>query len=260
MKKWFIPVLMLAVTYSTVPTASQAWPWDKKPQQTNQQAPAGDAATDQKSDQTQQAQPAATTTSSADAPKQDTSALGPQVQVKSPLTEELNGLKVEDPVESPTMPLDKTFVAIDDPKNPLGITVSAQKLNDSAQLIGQKKYKEAEKILTPLKDWLVDATESHINLHKTLKSIPSAQVQGELEKQLALQFALLRDKAFFQLGMLYIGESDYPNAIKNLSRVIESQPRSPMGAEAYEVLEKIGFTEKIQLHEDKRVGEQPSQH
>lgn len=177
----------------------------------------------------------------------------PKVQLQSPVSDEVNGLKVEEPVNSPVIPPDKTFVAIDDPKNPLGITVSAEKLNKSAQLISQKKYKEASATLNPLKDWLTDATEAHINIYKTLKTLPSAQVQAELEKQLALQFAVLRDKAFFQIGMLSIGQNDYPNAIKNLSRVIQSQPRSAMGAQAYEVLQKIGFTEKIQLREEKKV-------
>ena len=71
------------------------------------------------------------------------------------------------------------------PKTRWGITTSAEKLNSGAQLISQKKYKEASATLNPLKDWLVDATEAHIGIYKTLKSIPSAQIQAELEKQLA---------------------------------------------------------------------------
>lgn len=248
MNKWILPLLAVTLISVSFPEPGLAWPWGKKDKaEPNQEetseavAPASEgsqsAPATQVMPESSYTQPPATT---------------PRVQVRSPLSDEVNGLKVEDPVESEVLPPEKTYVAVDDPKNPLGITTSAQKLNEAASLITQKKYQEAANILNPLKDWLIDATEAHINLHKTLKNIPSAQVQAELEKQLALQFALLRDKAFFQLGMLAVGQEDYSTAIKNLSRVIQSQPRSPMGAQAYEVLQKIGFTERIQLREDKK--------
>lgn len=273
MKKWMIPVLALTVTGSVwiTPPAAHAWPWSKK-DNAEAEAPAVDAGENsaekapdtsekrekkrsaEKSAKSQDAPPATDKASATGGAQQaeEGGVLIPRVQVQSPLTDELNSLKVEDPVESQELPPDKTYVTVDDPKNPLGVTVSAQKLNACAQLISQKKYKEAQTQLTALKDWLVEATEAHINLYKTLKNFPNAQVQAELEKQLALQFALLRDKSFFQLGMLAIGQQDYPNAVKNLSHVIQSQPRSPMGAQAYEVLQKIGFTEKIQLREEKK--------
>lgn len=175
----------------------------------------------------------------------------PRVFIKSPVSEQVDSLQVDEPVKAPGYSPEKDYQAIDDPGNPLGITISAQKLDHSADLIDKQRYAEATKMLTPLKEWLVDATEVHINLYKTLKEIPSAQVQSELEKQLALQFAVLRDKAFFQLGLVAIGQKDYNLAIKNLSRVVQSQPRSPMGAKAYEVLQTIGFTERVQLRDGK---------
>lgn len=259
MKKWIISVLVLTLAGGTLSAPSHALPsWLKK----NKQEAKAASPQAQSSQTTQPTEPAKTSASPEYASPGKTNpppAAIPKVQVKSPLTDEVNGLKVEDPVISPELPPEKHYVTVDDPQNPLGITISAQKLNDSAQLISEKKYKEAEKTLLPLKDWLVDATEAHINLHKTLKAIPSAQVQAELEKQLALQFALLRDKAFFQMGMLAIGQEDFPNAIKNLSKVIQSQPRSAMGAQAYEVLQKIGFTERIQLKEPQKGDKQVSQ-
>ena len=175
----------------------------------------------------------------------------PRVFIKSPVSDQVDSLKVDEPVKDPGYSPEKDYQAIDDPSNPLGITTSAQKLDHSADLIDKQRYVEATKMLTPLKEWLVDATEVHINLYKTLKEIPSAQVQSELEKQLALQFAVLRDKAFFQLGLVAIGQKDYNLAIKHLSRVVQSQPRSPMGAKAYEVLQTIGFTERVQLRDGK---------
>ncbi len=254
MKKWMIPVLAIILVGATFPAPSQAWPWSKKPkpQQAVTKTTPKESPAEKQSAPPQNTQSQASDVSTSQ--EQDSSS-SPKVEVQSPLSDELNtnsDLKVENPIESKNLPPDKTYVAVDDPKNPLGITVSAEKLNNSAQYIAQGKYKDAEKILNPLKTWLISATETHINLHNSLKDISSAQVQAELEKQLALQFALLRDKAIFQLGMVAVGQKDYPTAIKNLSMVIQSQPDSEMGAEAYNVLQKIGFTEKLQLRGEKK--------
>lgn len=247
--KWIVPVLIVLLVNAggIMEPAHAVWPFKKKNENAEEvkQEDEGTSAESLSAEEqpATMGQPQAAATPPPPPPPK------PQVQLKSPLTDEMNNLKVEDPVEDLKLPPEKTFVAVDDPANPLGITVSAQKLNESARLISNKNYQQASDMLHPLKEWLIDATEVHINLHKTLKGIPSAQVQAELEKQLALQFALLRDKAFFQLGMLAIAENDYNEAIKNLSKVIQSQPRSPMGAKAYDMLQKIGFTEKIQLKE-----------
>lgn len=173
-----------------------------------------------------------------------------KVQVVSPLTKDDSyGLTVADPSISPDAPPTKVLVTVDDPKNPLGITQSADKLNKISSLIEAKKYAEAKAQLEPLMQWLIDSTEAHINLNKTLSKIPSARVQSELEKQLALQFAMLRDKAFFNRALIAIGENKPSESVKHLSRVVQSQPRSPIGLKSYEMLQSIGFTEKIQLQE-----------
>ncbi|MCA9789855.1 MAG: hypothetical protein KC462_08780 [Cyanobacteria bacterium HKST-UBA05] len=182
----------------------------------------------------------------------------PKVHITSPISKEVDSLEVERPVQTDDYVDKNDYVAVDDPANPLGITTSARQLDSTADMIDRQQYSQAVDELTKLKQWLVDATEVHINLYKTLKEVSSAQVQAELEKQLALQFAVLRDKAFFQLGMAALGQKDYSTAIKNLSKVVQSQPRSPMGAKAYEVLQQIGFTEKVKLREATRASSSTS--
>ncbi len=139
--------------------------------------------------------------------------------------------------------------ALDNPENPFGFADAQKKLNATAALIEKKDYAMAKSLLLPLKDWLVESTESHISLYKALNNVPSAKVQAELEKQVALEFALLRDKAFFQLGKIYLAENDSRTGIKMLIEVVKSQPRSETGLKAYELLQEIGFTQKLQLVE-----------
>jgi hypothetical protein len=136
---------------------------------------------------------------------------------------------------------------LDDPNNPLGFADAENKLKHYSTLIDAKRYNEAKPGLLQLRQWLVDLTEAHIGLFKTLNQIPSANGQAELEKELALQFAQLRDQAMLQTAKVYISERDYPKAVKELTEVVKSQPRSRIGLRSYEMLQEIGFTEKLQL-------------
>jgi hypothetical protein len=160
----------------------------------------------------------------------------------------LQNAKVETPVVSEENPPVK-LVTLDNPANPLGFADAESKLNQVGILIKQKDISGAKTLLLPLRQWLVDSTEAHLSLHKALSNIPSARAQAELEKQLALQFALLRDKSLFQMGSIEVAEKNFKTAIKDLTEVIKSQPRSEMGLKSYQMLQEIGFTEKLQLAE-----------
>jgi hypothetical protein len=136
---------------------------------------------------------------------------------------------------------------LDDPNNPLGITASQKQLDAIDRLIDNKQYISARSQLAPLKQWLIDATEIHIDLYKTLSKLSSARTQAEFEKQVALKFGMLRDEALFLQGRILVGENQLKDATKMLTEVIKSQPRSDIGVQAYGMLQQIGFTEKIQL-------------
>jgi len=158
----------------------------------------------------------------------------------------LTNAKIEKPTISEDNPPIK-LVTLDDPTNPLGFTDALNRLNNISTLIENEDFHQAKILLTPLRQWLVDSTEAHIGLYKALSNVSSAKAQAELEKQLALQFALLRDKAMFQMGVLQVQQKNYKAAIKDLTEVIKSQPRSEMGLKAYSLLQEIGFTEKLQI-------------
>ncbi|MBY0449892.1 MAG: hypothetical protein K2X01_04620 [Cyanobacteria bacterium] len=161
---------------------------------------------------------------------------------------ELTNPKVAEPEISRVNP-PKKLVTLDDPNNPLGLVAAENRINETALLIDKKEYGTAKVMLIPLKQWLVEATEAHLSLYKSLTNISSARAQAELEKQLALSFAMLRDKSFFQMGKILMADNEYKKAVKELTEVIKSQPRSEIGVKAYELLQEIGFTQKLQLTE-----------
>lgn len=159
----------------------------------------------------------------------------------------LTNAKIEEPQVDASNPPILTHPKLDDPTNPLGLMDAQLRLKKYAGMVDAKRFDEAKPGLLQLRQFLVDLTEAHIGLYKTLNQLPSARGQAELEKELALQFAQLRDRAMMETAKVYISEKEYSRAVKELTEVVKSQPRSKMGLRSYEMLQEIGFTEKLQL-------------
>lgn len=134
-----------------------------------------------------------------------------------------------------------------DPKNKLGLAYPFVQLEKSKELLKAKNFAGAKVIVKPLSEWLTTLTESHIQLFKKLNGIDTAKNQAQVEKRLALDSALLRDKAYYQLALIYLGEKNEKEAIKYFIEVIKSQPKTELGMKSYEILQQIGFTEKVRL-------------
>jgi hypothetical protein len=159
----------------------------------------------------------------------------------------LTNAKIEEPEVDGDNPPILSHPKLDDPTNPLGFADAEIKLKHYILLNDTKRFQEARTGLVSLRQWLIDLTEAHIGLYKTLNQIPSAKGQAELEKELALQFAQLRDRAMMEMARVYIADKDYGKAVKELAEVVKSQPKSRVGLRSYEMLQEIGFTEKLQL-------------
>jgi len=172
-----------------------------------------------------------------------TSIQHPPLLVQPPLS----NAKIDKTVLDSENPPALNHPKLDDPTNPLGFADAEVKLKKLSLLVDEKRFMEAKPGLIQLRQSLVDLTEAHIGLYKTLNQVPSAKGQAELEKELALEFAQLRDRAMMETAKVYIAEREYTKAVKELSDVVKSQPRSKLGLRSYEILQEIGFTEKLQL-------------
>ena len=131
---------------------------------------------------------------------------------------------------------------------PLSISKLEEKLEQAVELIKEKNYAKAEQILHPLTIWLTDSTEYHILLLDTLKGINDAQYQMEIERAFAVKSALLRDKALFYYGVALMENKKYEEAARNFILVVQSQPKSKLGFDAYTRLQMLGFTQKVQFN------------
>ena len=134
------------------------------------------------------------------------------------------------------------------PTGPLSIDKLEDKLEQAVNLIKEKNYTKAEQILQPLTIWLTDSTEYHILLLDTLKGISDAQYQMEIERAFAVKSALLRDKSLFYYGVALMENKKYEEAARNFILVVQSQPKSKLGFDAYTRLQMLGFTQKVQFN------------
>ncbi len=148
-----------------------------------------------------------------------------------------------------TEPPKQKIMPILDPKNQLSLVYSEAMINKTYDLIRKNKLDDAKATIEPTYTWLNDATEFHTGLYKVLKDIDTAQTQADLERDLALKYAILRDKAGYQLALLYIEDNKPKEAVKKLVDIVRSQPTTKLGFESYQVLQEIGFTYKAQLKE-----------
>jgi hypothetical protein len=151
-------------------------------------------------------------------------------------------LVVDDPL--PELPAN---TRVDNPTNKMGLAYASNELKAvlNAREAGQINSALAKS--QALNTWLVDATETHIDLFQTLNRVPSARVQAAFEKKLGLEFAKLRDQNLLLLGELYIKANREREAVRPLTQLIQSQSRTSMGYKAYQLLQEIGFTEELKL-------------
>ncbi|MEI7473227.1 MAG: hypothetical protein WCK67_00475 [bacterium] len=172
----------------------------------------------------------------------------------APKQEQTQSVQSETTIEPP-----KTQVQVNNPLNnplnKLGVVWAQNAIIKADDLLKKKKTIEAKAIIKPLETWLIDATEAHTELYKTLRGIETAKVQAELERELALSFAILRDKAELELGLINIEEKQYDKAVEELVSVVKSQPKTALGMQAYDALKEIGFTYEAKLSEEQKTQE-----
>jgi hypothetical protein len=132
------------------------------------------------------------------------------------------------------------------PSNALGITYAENTIKKANFYLGEKDYESAAAELNSILRWLEDSTEYHTELYQTLNKLENSEVQAGIERELAIKFAVLRDKALLLSAKVDIANKNKRKAVKNLVEVVRSQPSTELGFEAYQLLQKIGFTYKAE--------------
>ena len=166
----------------------------------------------------------------------------PFISTTAPNLPEVPPLVEEDPL--PKLP---AHTRVDNPTNKMGLAFAAEELNKVMDLQKKGQTVQAVVLSKDLDAWLIDATETHIELYQVLTRVPSARVQAAFEKKLGLEFAKLRDRNLLALAQLYRDLGQDRKAVRPLVQLIQSQSRTELGLQAYKLLQDMGFTEELSL-------------
>lgn len=133
-----------------------------------------------------------------------------------------------------------------DVNNQLGVTYAENSIKKAESSIKSNNFSTARQNIDSVNQWVSDATEYHTDLFKTLKKLENADAQANIERDLAIKFATMRDKLLFLQAQVLIHDGLKRKAVENLVEVMKSQPNSDLGFQAYKILQDIGFTYSIE--------------
>ncbi len=135
---------------------------------------------------------------------------------------------------------------VNDPKNKLGVLYAANAVDKVEFYIEEGDFASAQEALTDIEEWIYKATEFHTNLYKALSKVQNSEVQADVERDLAIQFAVLRDRALYLESKILTANGKNKEAVENLVEVVRSQPKTELGFKAYQALQELGFSYKFE--------------
>jgi hypothetical protein len=131
---------------------------------------------------------------------------------------------------------------------PLTYYDSVYRLEELKNSIAMLKPKEAEESISQFCDWILELQEAHQKLAKTFSKTESMKPNSEQEAKTAKKFAELRHQAFLVKAEFLINQKRYPEALGPLTDVVNAEPGTELGQTAYKYLQKIGFSEPVEVY------------
>lgn len=95
-----------------------------------------------------------------------------------------------------------------------------------------------------LSEWLQDVANAHWKMYKAFDKSPLTKSQAKQEKEIALRFSKLKNRAKLLKADLFIKQRRVPEALQPLVEIVCQEPRSQTGKDAYQRLVQLGFSQK----------------
>ena len=95
-----------------------------------------------------------------------------------------------------------------------------------------------------LSEWLQDVANAHWKMYKAFDKSPVTKEQAKQEKEIALRFSKLKNRAKLLKADLFIKQRRVPEALQPLVEIVCQEPRSQTGKDAYQRLVQLGFSQK----------------
>lgn len=119
------------------------------------------------------------------------------------------------------------------------------RLEDLSNRLAVSRPDEVKDGIYTLSEWLQDMADAHWRMFKAFEKSDATKVQANKEKDIALKFSALKNRAKLLKADLLIKQNRYPEAIQPLVEIVTAEPTSQNGQDAYKRLVDMGFSEQI---------------
>jgi hypothetical protein len=128
---------------------------------------------------------------------------------------------------------------------PLNAEDARIRLEDLSNRLATSRPDDVKNAIYALSDWMQDVADAHWKMFKAFEKSDATKVQAAKEKDIALKFSSLKNRAKLLKADLFIKQNRNPEALGPLVEIVTTEPTSATGQEAYKRLVDMGFSEQV---------------
>lgn len=128
---------------------------------------------------------------------------------------------------------------------PLTAEEARIKIEELSNRLAVSRPGEVKDNIFNLCDWLQECADAHWKMYQAFDKLPGTKVQAKQEKETAIKFSRLKNRARLLKADLYIKENRYPEALGPLVEIVTAEPTTDLGQAAYKRLVDMGFSDQV---------------
>lgn len=128
---------------------------------------------------------------------------------------------------------------------PLNAEEARIRLEDLSNRLAVSRPDDMKDAIYALSEWLQDVADAHWKMYKAFEKSDSTKAQSLQEKEIAIKFSALKNRAKLLKADLFIRQNRYPEALGPLVEIVTTEPTSATGQDAYKRLVDMGFSEQV---------------
>lgn len=128
---------------------------------------------------------------------------------------------------------------------PINVEEARIRLEDLSNRLAVSRPDEVKDGIYALSEWLQDVADAHWRMFKAFEKSDATRAHANKEKEIALKFSGLKNRAKLLKADLLIKQNRYPEALGPLVEIVTAEPTSATGQDAYKRLVDMGFSEQV---------------
>jgi len=128
---------------------------------------------------------------------------------------------------------------------PLSSLDAKNKIEELSNRLAVSNPDQVKDGIFAVSEWLQDVADAHWKMYKAFEKSETTQLQAKSERETALEFSRLKNRAKLLKADLFIKMNRYPEALGPLVDIVVAEPKSETGQAAYKRLIDMGFSKQI---------------